>query len=59
MRKYMNEEKLENLKIQINELRENLNEICAVMDKNSDYQETLRLSMCMDELINEYMKTIN
>lgn len=59
MEKYNNKYKLQDLKKQIDELRDRLNEVYVSMEKDSNSEETLRLSVCLDKLILEYMKSID
>lgn len=59
MKKNTDEVKLENLKNQIDELRETLNELCVTLGENVNSKKRLKLSMYLDELIIEYMRKIN
>lgn len=50
--------KLERLKVQIDELRQILNEVCAESDGVDSAREVLLLSQSLDELIVQYMDCI-
>lgn len=50
--------KLERLKVQIDELREILNEVCAASGGVDSAREVLFLSQSLDELIVQYMDCI-
>jgi len=51
--------KLSKLNIQINEVREILNEICCTVDTTKAVNDRLTISQYLDELIVEYMKELN
>lgn len=51
--------RLEKLKMQINELREILNEVCAASDGADVAKEALIISQCLDELIVQYMNYVS
>lgn len=50
------EKKLSTLNYRIQELREILNEMCMSSEETLDYEQTLKVSQDLDELIVEYMK---
>ncbi|MCE5222299.1 MAG: diguanylate cyclase [Clostridium sp.] len=52
------EKKLSILNYRIQELRDVLNEMCISLDKTVNYEQTLKVSQDLDELIVEYMKNI-
>ncbi|BCZ45987.1 hypothetical protein psyc5s11_20540 [Clostridium gelidum] len=52
------EEKLSILNYRIQELRNVLNEMCISLDDKAEYEQTLKISQELDELIVEYMKNV-
>lgn len=52
------EEKLSILNYRIQELRNVLNEMCISLDDKAEYEQTLKISQDLDELIVEYMKNV-
>jgi len=52
------EKKLSILNYRIQELRNVLNEMCISLDETVNYEQTLKVSQDLDELIVEYMKNI-
>ena len=52
------EKKLSTLNYRIQELREVLNEMCISSEETVEYEQTLKVSQDLDELIVEYMKNV-
>lgn len=56
--KEINNIELEKLKTRIEGLREVLNDICAESEETNNYEERLKVSIELDEVIVEYLKNL-